>query len=184
MESVSRPLGKSTEEQGALRAVALWAADCAEEALLLFESHHREDDSPRRALEAAREYGKGKKRDKGLRVVAMAALRAGKATDEASKYAARAAMLAASVAYTHTDLQDGLQGVRQARHVLGPAVYAALALETAAGGDPHVGNDFIMRAIATAPGEVRYILRQLPAQPEENGRLAALFFELDLGLRG
>src|SRR5690348_4611737 len=134
-------LGNSTQEQELLRAVALWAADCAEQALPIFESQHANDMRPRQAIEAGREFGRGKKRDKDLRIVALAALKAGKEVDVPSKYAARAATLAAAVAYTHTDLHTGLPGIRQARHMLGPAVYAALALETAAGGDPEVGDD-------------------------------------------
>ncbi len=117
-------------------------------------------------------------------MVALAALKAGKSVDEPSKYAARAATLAASVAYTHTDLQTGLPGIRQARHVLGPAVHAALALETAAGGDFKVGDDVVRRAIESAPTEVRYLLKHMPSQPKENGRLGVLFSALNSALRG
>jgi hypothetical protein len=184
---VSGQLGNSTQEQELLRAVAMWAADCAEQALPIFESHHPADTRPREAIEGAREFGRGKKRDKALRIAALAALRAGKevaGVDEPSKYAARAATLAASVAYTHTDLQAGLQGVRQARHVLGPAVYAALALETTAGGDPKVGDDVLHHAVESAPAEVRYLLKHMPPQPKENVRLSVLFSDLDSALRG
>ena len=176
-------LGNSTQEQELLRAVALWAADCAELALPVFESRHPADNRPRQAIEGGRDFGRGKKRDKALRVVALAALKAGKGVDEPSKYAARAATLAASVAYTHTDLQTGLPGIRQARHVLGSAVYAALAFETVAGGDPKVGDDVARRAIESAPGEVRYLLKHMPPQPKENGRLGVLFSNLDSALR-
>src|SRR3954465_11422419 len=175
MEKLPEKLGNSTQEQELLRAVALWAADCAELALPIFESRHPTDACPRQAIEASKEFGRGKKRDKALRIVALAALKAGKEVDEPSKYAARAAMLAASVAYTHTDLQTGLPGIRQARHILGPAVYAALALETAAGGDRKVGDDVVRRAIDSAPNEVRYLLEHMPPQPKENGRLGVLF---------
>ncbi len=163
--------------------MALWAANCAELALPIFESLHLTDTRPREAIEAGREFGFGKKRDKALRIVAMSALRAGKAVDEPSKHAARAATLAASVAYTHTDLQTGLPGIRQARHVLGPAVYAALALQTAAGGDPKVGEGVVRRAIESAPDEVRYLLKHMPPQPGETGRLGILFYDLDGALR-
>lgn len=175
--------GNSTQEQELVRAVALWAADCAELALPIFESRHPTDTGPRQAIEGGRNFGRGKKRDKTLRMVALAALKAGKGVDEPSKYAARAATLAASVAYTHTDLQTGQQGVRQARHLLGPAVYAALALEAAAGGDPEVGNNAIRRAIESAPTEVRYLLKHMPPQPKGNGRLGVLYCDLDSALR-
>jgi hypothetical protein len=184
MEKVSGTIGNSTHEQELLRAVALWAADCAERALPLFESLRPTDTRPREAIAGGRAFGRGKKRDKHLRIVALAAFRVGKDVDEASKYAARAASLAAAVAYTHTDLQTGLPGVRQARHVLGPAVYAALALELAAGGDPKVGDDVVHRAIASAPAEVRRLLKQMPPQPKESGRPDILFYDLDSALRG
>jgi hypothetical protein len=184
MEKSPGKLGNSTQEQELLRAVALWAADCAEQALPIFESLHPTDTRPREAIEAGREFGLGKKRDKALRIVAMSALRAGKVVDEPSKYAAHAATLAASVAYTHTDLQTGLPGIRQARHLLGSAVYAALALETAAGGDPKVGDDVVQRAIESAPTQVRHLLKHMPPQPKENGRLGVLFSDLDSALRG
>jgi hypothetical protein len=183
MEKLPENLGNSTQEQELLRAVALWAADCAELALPIFESRHPADTRPRQAIDAGREFGRGKKRDKALRIVALAALKAGKEVDEPSKYAARAAALAASVAYTHTDLQTGLPGIRQARHVLGPAVYAALAFETVAGADPKVGDDIVRRAIDSAPTEVHYLLKHMPPQPKENGRLGALFSDLDSALR-
>jgi len=184
MKKLPGKLGNSTQEQELLRAVSLWAADCAELALPIFESRHPIDMRPRQAIEGGRDFGRGKKRDKNLRVAALAALKAGKGVDEPSKYAARAATLAASVAYTHTDLQTGLPGIRQARHVLGPAVYAALALETAAGGDPKVGDDAVQLAIESAPTEVSLLLQHMPPQPEGNGRLSVLFSDLDSGLRG
>ena len=179
-----REIGTSTQEQALLRVVALWATDCAELALPIFESRHPTDTRPRQAIEAAREFGRGKKRDKALRIVALAALKAGKEGDQPSKYAARAATLAASVAYTHTDLQTGLPGIRQARHLLGLAVYAALALETAAGGDRKVGDDVVRRALESAPIEVLYLLQHMPPQPKENGRLGILFSDLNSALRG
>lgn len=64
--------------------------------------------------------------------------------------------------------------------MLGPAVYAALTLETAAGGDPKVGDDVAHREIARAPTEVRYLLKRMPPQPQENSRLGMLFSSLDL----
>jgi hypothetical protein len=133
-------------------------------------------------MKGCREFGQGKKRDHNLRKLALAALQAGKGIDAASAYAARAATLAASVAYTHTDLQTGVQGIRQARHVLGPAVYAALALELAGGGHTEIGDQLIERAIAAAPSAVRHVLRHMPRQPEAPGRQSALFLMLDSAL--
>jgi hypothetical protein len=175
-------LGNSTEEQTLLRAIAIWAANYAEEALVVFERHHPEDMRPRQAIEAAREYGQGKKRDKNLRVVALASFKAAKDIDEASKYAARAATLSASVAYAHTDLQTGLQGIRQARHILGPIVYAALALENESN-NKNIGDNIIRQAVQTAPSEAKRILEHMPTQPKRPGRTEELFLELDSALR-
>jgi hypothetical protein len=183
MDKPSAQLGTSAQEQELLRAAALWAADCAEQALSVFEGHFPTDARPRDAIEGGREFGRGKKRDQNLRILALAALEAGKEADTPSQHAAYAATLTASVAYTHTDLQRDLQGVRQARHILGPAVYAALALETAAGGASTVGDEVIRQALASAPPEVRYLLKHMPPQPKGSSRLNTLFSDLDSALR-
>jgi hypothetical protein len=175
-------LGNSSEEPALLRPVARWAASYAEEALSVFESRHPDDARPREAIEAGREFGNGKKRDKNLRMLAFAAMKSKKDVDEPSKHAVQAAILTAAVAYTHTDLQTGLQGVRQARHVLGPIVYAALALETAAN-KPELGDDLLQRAVKTAPPEVGHILEHMPSQPNKEARVESLFFVLDSALR-
>lgn len=127
-------LRNSTEDQSLLRPIALWAADFAERALPVFEDHYPDNPHPREAVIAAREFGTGKKRDNSLRTASMAAFKAGKATDDPVKYVTRSACATAAVAYTHTDLLTGVQGIRQARHILGPVVYAALALESESDG--------------------------------------------------
>ncbi len=184
MENNPHRLGNSTEEQALLRAAALWAANYAEQALPIFEKRYPDDNRLRAAIEAGREFGKGKRRDKDLRVLAMAAFKIVKDLDEPSKHVAHAASLTAAVAYTHTDLQTGLQGIRQARHILGPTVHAAFALELAGGGDSMIGSDIINNAVEDAPAEVRSLLMHMPQQPERTGtRLDALFYELDSKLR-
>lgn len=184
MKESSDQLGNSTEEQALLRKVALWAADCAEQALPVFEEQYPNDNRPRAAIEASREFGLGKKRDKNLRVLAMAAFKIAKDVDEPSKHVLHAASLAASVAYTHTDLQSGMQGIRQARHLLGPTVHAALALELAGGGDSRIGNNIIYSAAESAPSAVRQLLIRMPPQPEKSdNRLEILYHELDTQLR-
>jgi hypothetical protein len=59
-----------------LRAVTAYAADCANMVLDLFERHHPTDRRPRDAVTAARTFAGGGRRDKGLRDVSWAALRA------------------------------------------------------------------------------------------------------------
>ena len=175
-------LGNSAEEQALLRPIALWAAKYAAEALPVFEERHPDDSRPREAIEAGRSFGSGKKRDKNLRMSAFAAMKSRKDVDEPSGHAAQAAILTAAVAYTHTDLQTGVQGVRQARHILGPIVYAALAVETAAGESVR-GDDLVRRAVVDAPPEVGHILKHLPPQPDKAGRVDTLFLNLDAALR-
>lgn len=178
MEKTS--LGNSTQEQELLRPIALWAADCAEQALSLFENHFPKDKRPHEAIEGGRAFGRGKRRDKNLRTLAWAAHSASKEADKpAAKYAARAAMLTAAVAYTHTDLPS----VDQARHILGPAVYAALAFETA--NSSNNSDPILHHAIETAPPEVYHLLKHMPPQPKGKGksRLSKLYADLDSALR-
>lgn len=179
---MTETLGSSSEEQASLRPIALWAAKYAQEALAVFESRHPSDARPRKAVEAGREFGKGKKRDKNLRMLAFAAVKSKKDVDDPSKHGVQAAILTAAVAYTHTDLQAGLQGVRQARHILGPVVYAALAVETAAK-DTAIGDALLQRAIQDAPPEVGQILAHMPPQPQKAARVDTLFSALDSALR-
>lgn len=170
------------EEQAALRPIALWAVKYAQEALIVFESRHPDDQRPRQAIDASHAFGNGEKRSNNLRSLAFAAMKSKKDTDGPSRHAAQAAVLTAAIAYTHTDLQTGLQGIRQAQHILGPIVYAALAIETAAD-QPARGNDLVQRAIADAPPEVGRILKHMPPQPKKAGQIGTLFSTLDAALR-
>lgn len=180
---MQKQLQDSSQEQSLLRPIALWAADYVQQALPIFEERHPQDTRPRQAVEAARAFGEGKKRDKQLRLVALAATKAGKELDQPSKHVARAATLAAAVAYTHTDLQLGDQGIRQAQHILGPIVYAALALEAAANNSSAIGDKLIHDAAVHAPNEARYILSFMPQQPQKESRTGTLFATLDAALR-
>ena len=93
-------------------------------------------------------------------MLSLAALAAGwEAGDPAAVAAARAACLAASSAYMHP-----LADVEQTKHIVGPAAYAALALELNLAGDPEVGDRVVRWAVACAPPEVSALLRQMPAR--------------------
>ena len=108
-----------------LRALGSWAADCAERALPVYEKHADSDSRPRAAIEGIRAFAGGGRRTAQLRSLALAAYAAAReADDPAAAAAARAAGLAAASAYTHP-----LADVQQTKHILGPAAYAALALE-------------------------------------------------------
>lgn len=161
-----------------LRALGGWAADCAERALPLFEQRFPADMRPRAAIEGIRAFAAGGRRSAQLRVLALAALSAAREADlPAAAAAARAAGFAAASAYTHP-----LADVQQTKHILGPAAYAALALELARG-DPSAAEAEIERAIQTAPGEARAVLLHMPARSPGKSRADQLMYRLDAGLR-
>jgi len=167
-----------TLTQEDLRFVGLWAADCAARALPLFEAKASSDTRPREAIEGIREFARGGKRTARLRALAWAALSAAcEADDPAAKAAARSACQAAAAAYTHP-----LATVDQAKHILGPAVYAALARELVGG---LTDSDREIRwAIEHASPTIREITRRFPAHSQGRSRLAMLYYQLDTGLRG
>lgn len=162
-----------------LRAIGGWAADCAERALSVYEKQANSDSRPRAALEGIRVFAGAGKRTAQLRTLSLAAFAAAREADApAASAAARAAGGAASSAYTHP-----LADVQQTKHIVGPAAYAALALELNHGGDPHIGEGEVRWAIEHAPPEVREVLQQMPARQPGNSRLEALLYELDAGIR-
>jgi hypothetical protein len=101
------------------------------------------------------------------------------ATDPAAAAAARAAGLAASSAYTHP-----LVDVQQTKHIVGPAAYAALALELDHAGNLDVGDGEVRWAIEHVTSEVREVLLQMPARRAGKSRLDTLLYMLDDGIRG
>jgi hypothetical protein len=162
-----------------LRAIGSWAADCAERALPVFEKQADSDSRPRAAIEGIRVFAGGRNRTAQLRSLALAAMTAAReAGDPAAAAAARAACLAASSAYTHP-----LADVQQTKHIVGPAAYAALALELDHAGDPTIGDGEVRWAIEHATPEVRQVLRQMPARQAGNSRLDRLLYKLDAGIR-
>jgi hypothetical protein len=162
-----------------LRAIGNWAADCAERALPVFAKHVDSDSRPYAAIEGIRVFAGGGKRTARLRVLALEANRAAReAGDPAAAAAARAAGLAAASAYTHP-----LADVHQTVHIVGPAAYAALALELDHGGDPVIGDSEVRWAIEHAPTEAREVLRQMPARQAGKSRLDKLMYGLDVGIR-
>ena len=92
--------------------------------------------------------------------------------------AARAAGLAAASAYTHP-----LADVHQTKHIVGPAAYAALALELDHDGDPTVADGEVRWAIEHAPSEAREVLLRMPARQAGKSRLDTILYELDAGIR-
>jgi hypothetical protein len=163
-----------------LRALGGWTADCAERVLPVYAKYAATDSRPRAAIEGIRVFAGGGKRTAQLRTLALSAFAAAReASDPAAAAAARAAGLAASSAYTHP-----LADVHQTKHILGPAAYAALALELDHASDPTVSDGEIRWAIAHVSPEVREILLQMPARSTGKSRLDKLLYALDAGIRG
>jgi hypothetical protein len=103
-------------------ALAVWACDCAERVLRLFERRRPEDDRPRLAIEAGREWARtGEFRMADVRKASLGAHAAAREVegDDAARSAARAAGQAMAAAHVP-------------RHAIGAAVYAATAVRDAA----------------------------------------------------
>jgi len=163
-----------------LRAIGSWAADCAERALSIYEAQVGSDARPREAIEGIRVFAASGKRTAQLRKLSLGALSAAREiADEAATAAARAACLAASSAYTHP-----LADVDQTKHIVGPAAYAALAIELSQGGNERIGDDEVRWAIEHAPHEAREVLVQMVERNPGKSRLDRLMYEVDMGIRG
>ena len=101
------------------RLLALWAADCAEHVLPLFEAVRPGDDRPHQAIEAARRWVRGELPMMQARATAGYANAAARDLSGAARHAAHAAGQAAAVAHV-------------AAHELGAASYAVKAARDAA----------------------------------------------------
>ena len=102
--------------------LAIWAADCAEHVLPLFEKVRPEDDRPRRAIGLARAWARGEIPWAEARTAAGHANAAARDLRGAARFAAYAAAQAAAVGHV-------------AAHELGAAAYAVRAAQAAATGD-------------------------------------------------
>ena len=99
--------------------LALWAADCAEHVLSLFERERPDDDRPRRAIELGRAWTRGEASWWDARSAGGHANAAARYLRGAARHAAYAAGQAAAVGHV-------------AAHDLGAAAYAIRAVQAAA----------------------------------------------------
>ncbi|GAA3683230.1 hypothetical protein GCM10022237_47410 [Nocardioides ginsengisoli] len=104
------------------RLLALWAAECAEHVLPLFEAERPDDPRPREALCAVRAWTRGELPMMRTRAAGGHAMAAARDLCGAARFAAYAAGQAAVVAHV-------------AAHELGAAAYAIKAVRAAAPGD-------------------------------------------------
>jgi hypothetical protein len=101
------------------RLLALWAADCAEHVLPLFEAVRPDDPRPRQAIESARAWTHGELKMMETRALGGHAMGAARDLRGAARFAAYAAGQAGVVAHV-------------AAHELGAAAYAIKAARAAA----------------------------------------------------
>ncbi len=93
----SKPI---VDQESHHKALALWAADCAESVLMNFEKEQPEDNRPRKAIEAARSWVRGELAMTKCREAAFAAHAAARETNcPSATFAARAAGHAAATAH-------------------------------------------------------------------------------------
>ena len=110
------------------RLLALWAADCAEHVLHLFEEVQPADSRPRDAIEAARAWARGELGTMDARARGGHAMGAARPLQGAARYAAYAAGQAACVGHVP-------------EHDLGAAAYAIKAEQAAHPNKPSAGRD-------------------------------------------
>jgi len=125
--------------------LAVWAADCTEHVLHYFEQARSADERPRRAIELARAWARGKITMTPARTAAGHANGAARDLVGAAREAAHAAGQAGAVAHV-------------AAHELGAAAYAIRAARAAA---PHGERD------AAGRRECQWQRAQLPSQIRE-----------------
>ena len=104
------------------KALALWAADCAERALPFFEKEYPHDDRPRKAIQAARAWARGEITVGQARASAFAAHAAARDAARNRHPAACAAAVAAARAAGHAAATAHVAG--HAPHVAAYAVKA------------------------------------------------------------
>ena len=152
--------------------LAVWAADCAERTLSLFEAQAPSDTRPRDAIDGLRAFARGEMRIGKVRALAAQAHAAAREIgDPAAVAAARAAGQAAGVAH-------------MAAHARGAAAYAAKAAGLAAPHDPTAVADEVRWQQSHASPTVRDVLLRLRPPPGPAGMLGTLVSDLHTKLRG
>lgn len=156
------PLTLSEEDR---RIVALWAADCAERVLPLFEIAASMDTRPHKAIEGVRAFARGELRIGPVRVLSAQAHAAAREVQVPSAMAAaRSAGHAAGVAH-------------MAAHARGVA-YAAIAVGLANPTYPNATAEESIWQIEHASKEVREVMCKLPPPRRSGGLLATLIADM------
>lgn len=144
---MTTPQGMTEAER---RIVAVWAADCAERVLPVFEAEAPDDGRARDAIDRARAFARGDlTAAEEIRRRFVAGRAARKATSPAGVAATRSAAQAAGVAH-------------MGAHALGAAAYAAKAVELAHPHDPRARADEVEWQLAALSPDAAAALRTLP----------------------
>jgi hypothetical protein len=124
--------------------LAIWAADCAQHVLDLFEQERPDDDRPRRAIDLGRAWARGEVSWWDARTAGGHANAAARDLKGAARHAAYAAGQAAAVGHV-------------AAHELGAAAYAIRAVQAAAarGESEEAGREECRWQRAQIPPEIR-----------------------------
>lgn len=170
-----------TLSEGDRRIVALWAADCAERVLALFEAEAPGDGRPADAIARARAFGRGKLGTADqIRQRFVAGRAANAVTNPAAVAAARSAAQASGVAH-------------MGAHALGAAAYAAKAAGLAAVDETTAIDAEIAWQLEHLTPPARDALRSLPLLGDDragplgpglltSGVLAVIVGKLQAGL--
>ncbi len=169
---MEREPGALTLSEDDRRVLAVWAADCAERTLSLFEAQALCDTRPRDAIDGLRAFACGEMRIGKVRALSARAHAAAREIgDPAAVAAARAAGQAAGVAH-------------MAAHARGAAAYAAKAAGLAAPHEPTAVADEVRWQQSHASPTVRDVLRRLPPPTRPTGMLGALISDMHAKLTG
>ena len=163
------------------RAVAAWAADCAEHVLAIFETDAPDDGRPRALVARTRAFARGELSTAGeIRRRFAGGVGSGDVTAPAAAAAARAAGQAAAVCH-------------MGAHALGAAAYAARAAGLADPDRPEAVEEEIRWQLDHMSAEVRDALRTLPPVGQDpsgplgpgllaSGQVGAIIRELQTSL--
>lgn len=133
----------------------MWAADCADRVLSLFEAEAPADDRPRDAIARARAFARGELGAAGeIRRRFVAGRAASVVTSPAAVAAARSAAQASGVAH-------------MGAHALGAAAYAAVAVALAAPVRPGAAEAEIRWQLSHLSPKARSALARLPLLGED-----------------
>ena len=159
---MERKPGSLTLSEDDRRVLAVWAADCAQRTLSLFETQAPDDTRPRDAIDGLRAFARGEMRIGPVRALSAAAHAAARdVADPAAVAAARAAGQAAGTAH-------------MAAHARGAAVYAVKAVGLAAPDDSAAVDNEIRWQLDHSSLAVRDVLRRLPPPSRPAGLLGEL----------